>query len=66
MSDDDRYDKFPRFSDPTVFATAPVNSPCVWIPGDAIPSCDFDPACPDHGTPSCPKGSDCHRVLGDD
>ena len=22
---------------------------CVWIPGDATPSCDFDPECPAHG-----------------
>jgi hypothetical protein len=23
-------------------------------------------ACPDHGTPTCPKDSDCHRVMGDE
>jgi hypothetical protein len=23
-------------------------------------------ACPDHGTPTCPKDSGCHRVMGDD
>lgn len=28
-----------------------VPAHCTWIPGDAIPSCDFDPGCPEHGTP---------------
>jgi hypothetical protein len=54
---------------------------CTWIPGDATPACDHDrdcpvhgvaaaraatATCPDHGTVTCPKDSDCHRVMGDD
>lgn len=23
--------------------------PCTWLPGDAIPSCDFNPGCSEHG-----------------
>lgn len=55
---------------------ARLNALCEWIPGDAIPACDFDPRCsvhgtatalcPDHGTPTCAKDSDCQRLMGDE